>query len=112
MTYHHVVDDALQPGDDVLQHGRPGQPPNGRTDGPFDDGAVKLLCRLSRSLGPVHINAGAHETISLYTLCAALPTVPSPSTSAEFNSAIPPAQHPVGERPVDAPSPMSQYQCE
>jgi hypothetical protein len=39
---HRVVDDALQPRDDVLQHRRPRDAPDGRTDGAFDDGAIEL----------------------------------------------------------------------
>ena len=38
---HRVVDDALQPGDDVLQHRRPGQPPDGGTDRTLDDRPVE-----------------------------------------------------------------------
>ena len=41
MTDHGVVDDALQPGDDVLQHRRPRQPPDSRTNRTFDDRAIK-----------------------------------------------------------------------
>ena len=42
MTDHRVVDDALQTGDDVLQHGRPRQPPDGGTDGTLDNRSVEL----------------------------------------------------------------------
>ena len=40
---HRVVDDALQAGDDVLQHRRPREAPDGGADGAFDDRAVELL---------------------------------------------------------------------
>jgi hypothetical protein len=36
-----VIDHALQTGDDVLQHGRPRELPNGGTDGAFDEGAIE-----------------------------------------------------------------------
>ena len=44
MADHRVVDDALQTGDDVLQHRRPRQSPDGGTDGTLDDGPVELPC--------------------------------------------------------------------
>ena len=40
---HRVVDDALQPGDDVLQHRRPRESPDRRADGTFDDRAIEFL---------------------------------------------------------------------
>jgi hypothetical protein len=36
-----VIDYALQTGDDVLQHGRPRQLPDGGTDGAFDERAIE-----------------------------------------------------------------------
>jgi hypothetical protein len=41
MTDHRVIDDALQPGDDVLQHRRPREAPDGGTNGTFDDRAIE-----------------------------------------------------------------------
>ena len=41
MSDHGVVDDALQPGDDVLQHRRPRQAPDSRTNRTFDDRTIK-----------------------------------------------------------------------
>ena len=38
-----VIDHALQPGDQVLQHRRPGQPPDSRGEGTFDEGTIELL---------------------------------------------------------------------
>jgi hypothetical protein len=38
---HGMVDDALQPGDHVLQHRRPGQTPDSRADGAFDDRPIE-----------------------------------------------------------------------
>ena len=43
MADHRVVDDALQPRDDVLQHRRPRQPPDGWTDGTLDNRSVEFL---------------------------------------------------------------------
>jgi hypothetical protein len=40
---HRVVDDALQARDDVLQHRRPGETPNGGAEGAFDYRAVEFL---------------------------------------------------------------------
>ena len=37
-----VIDDALQPADDVREHRRPRDLPDGRTQRPFDDRAVEL----------------------------------------------------------------------
>src|SRR5260370_12956658 len=62
MTNHHVIDDALQTGDYVLQHGRPGQAPNGGTNRPLDDRAVEFLRRFSRGLGLAYINRSAHRS--------------------------------------------------
>src|SRR5688572_20581604 len=42
MADHRVVDDALQTGDDVLQHRRPGQPPDGWSDRALDNGPVEF----------------------------------------------------------------------
>ena len=42
MTDHRVIDHPLQSGNDVLQHRRPRQPPDGGTDGTFNDGAVEF----------------------------------------------------------------------
>ncbi len=39
---HRVVDDALQTGDDVLQHRRPGQPPDGWANRTLDNRPVEL----------------------------------------------------------------------
>ena len=52
MADHHVVDDALQPGDGVLEHRRPREPPDGGNEGPFDDRAVELLCGLQARVQP------------------------------------------------------------
>ena len=60
MPDHRVVDDALQPGDDVLQHRRPRQPPDGGTDGAFDDRAIELSLLSACS----HANAQCTTTIS------------------------------------------------
>ena len=42
MADHRVVDDALQPGDDVLQHRRPRHPPDGGADRALDDRPVEF----------------------------------------------------------------------
>jgi hypothetical protein len=44
VTDHDVVDDPLHAGDDVLEHGRPGKPPDRGNEGTFDEGAIELLC--------------------------------------------------------------------
>ena len=43
VTDHHVVDDPLQTGDDVLQHRRPGKTPYRTTDRSVDNRPVELL---------------------------------------------------------------------
>ena len=40
VAHHDVIDDALQPGDDVLQHRRPRELPHGGGNRPFDEGAI------------------------------------------------------------------------
>ena len=42
---HHVINDALEAADHVLDHGGPRQAPHGARDGPFDDRAIE--CRLA-----------------------------------------------------------------
>jgi hypothetical protein len=46
---HRVVDDALQPADDVLEHGRPGELPDRALDRAFDDRPVE-----HRAMSPPH----------------------------------------------------------
>jgi hypothetical protein len=42
MPDHRVIDHALQPGDDVLQHRRPREAPDGRTYGTFDNRSIEF----------------------------------------------------------------------
>ena len=51
MANHGLIDDSLEAGDDVLQHRRPRQTPDGATNGAFDDGPVKCLPRRGRGVG-------------------------------------------------------------
>ena len=52
---HDVVDNALQSGNDVLQHRRPRQAPDGWTDGTFDDRPIEfsLSARLRHEMRSV-----------------------------------------------------------
>ena len=70
---HRVIDDALQPGDDVLQHRRPRQPPDRRPDRTLDDRAIEVFAsgayRWPR-LGSVHTpsagrSVGRHARVEL-----------------------------------------------
>ena len=45
MADHRVIDDALQSGNDVLQHRRPRQLPDGLADGTLDNGSVEFFGR-------------------------------------------------------------------
>ena len=56
---------ALQAADDVLQHRRPGELPDGRAERALDDRAVELLGRRTR------------HTLSLVSTCACAAKVPS-----------------------------------
>src|SRR2546430_12804481 len=49
VTHQRVIDDALEPADEVLQHRGPGKHPDGARERPLDDGAVEGFTSPARS---------------------------------------------------------------
>ena len=48
LPHHRVIDHALQSSDDVLDHRRPRQPPDGGAEWPFHERAIEVLNRFAR----------------------------------------------------------------